>query len=221
MSSLHSARAAAVGVALAALTAWQVAAAVNANAATTSLFVSPTGADANAGTSASAPVRTLARAQQLVRARTGTMTGDLRVELAGGTYQLAEPLTMDARDSGTGGHNVIWTAAAGARPVISGGVPITGWKKGSGNVWSAPVPAGLNTRQLYVNGARAARARGAAPVTLTWTDTGYTASGGAMGGWRNRGDIEFVYTAGIGAWTEIRCSVGRIAGDGTVTMGQP
>src|SRR5581483_5142209 len=53
------------------------------------------------------------------------------------------------------------------------------------------------------------------------TPTGYTASGGAMSGWRNVGDIEFVYRGGLGAWTEIRCSVGRIASDGTVTMGQP
>src|SRR5436190_388337 len=81
---------------------------------------------------------------------------------------------------------------------------------------AAPVPAGLNTRQLYVNGVRATRARGAAPVTLTWTPTGYTASGSAMSKWRNAGDIEFVYQGGLGAWTEIRCSVGRIGSDGTV-----
>ena len=187
------------------------------------IFVSPSGNDANRGTSSAQPVRTLVRAQQLVRAMNQAMTGDLRVQLADGVYQLSAPLTLTAADSGTGGHDVVWAAAPGARPVVSGGVPITGWTRvdAARNLWSAPAPAGLNTRQLYVNGTRATRARGAAPVTLTWTETGYTASAGTMSTWRNKGDLEFVYVAGIGAWTEIRCSVGRIAGNGTITMGQP
>jgi hypothetical protein len=204
-----------------ALTGWAVGVRTVAEAAVqATIYVSPTGDDANTGSSPAQAVRTLSRAQTLVRVRNTAMTGDVHVELAGGTYQLAAPLALDAADSGTNGHHVVWTAAAGARPVISGGVPVTGWTK-NGNVWSAKVPAGLNTRQLYVNGTRATRARGAAPVSLTWTDTGYTASGGAMSTWRNVGDLEFVYTAGIGAWTEIRCSVGRIATNGTVQMGQP
>ena len=211
--------------ALAGLAAWQLIPLANAATAATAatVFVSPSGNDANAGTAKGAPVRTLARAQAVVRTLNQNMTGDVRVELAGGTYQLPAPLALTSRDSGTNGHNVVWTAASGARPVLSGGVPVTGWKQvdPARNLWSAPVPAGLNTRQLYVNGVRATRARGAAPVTLTWTPTGYTASGSAMSKWRNAGDIEFVYQGGLGAWTEIRCSVGRIGSDGTVTMGQP
>jgi len=216
---------ASVVAALAAVAAGQVAAggpvAHAATAAT--VFVSPSGNDANSGGAPAQAVRTLGRAQQLVRGLNQNMTGDVRVELADGTYRLAAPLQLDARDSGTGGFNVVWTAASGARPMLSGGVPVSGWKQvdAAKNVWSAPVPAGLNSRQLYVNGRRATRARGAAPVTLTWTPTGYTASGGAMSRWRNVGDIEFVYQGGLGAWTEIRCSVGRIAADGIITMGQP
>src|SRR6266498_3131131 len=81
------------------------------------VFVSPSGNDANPGTSGQ-PVRTLHLARDLV------------VSLADGTYQLTQPLTLDARDSGSGGHRIIWTAAPGARPVISGGTRITGWKRG-------------------------------------------------------------------------------------------
>ncbi len=212
----------AIGVAaLVAFVGWQVGTAHAATQAT--VYAAPTGNDASSGTSAAQPVRTLQRAQHLVRQRNQAMTGDIRVELADGTYQLSQPLTLTDADSGTNGHRVIWTAAVGARPVISGGVPISGWKQvdAGKNVWSAPAPAGLNTRQLYVNGTRATRARGAAPTALTWTDSGYTAGSPAMAGWRNPGDIEFVYTGGIGAWTEIRCSVGRIASTGTITMGQP
>jgi hypothetical protein len=219
--ALVTAAATALGATALAATALIVPAA---SAATmTTIYVSPSGDDADDGGSPATAVRTLPRAQALVRAVNQAMTGDVRVELATGVYRLSAPLRLDARDSGTGGHNVVWTAAAGARPVLSGGVPVTGWHQSDAarNIWSAPVPAGLNTRQLYVNGVRATRARGSAPVTLTWTSTGYTASGSAMASWRNPGDLEFVYRGGLGAWTEVRCSVASIAANGTVTMDQP
>jgi hypothetical protein len=142
-------------------------------ATTTTVYVSPSGDDTNPGTSASKPVRTLPRARDLVRGLNSAMTADITVSLAAGTYQLTQPLTLDARDSGSGGHSVVWTAAVGAHPVISGGTRITGWKK-SGNLWSAPVPASLATRQLYVNGVRAQRASGPLPVKVTTIDKGYT-----------------------------------------------
>src|SRR5438876_262779 len=85
--------------------------------------------------------------RSLVPSVNQNMTGDVRVQFAGGTYRLAAPLALDARDSGTNGHNVVWTAASGARPVLSGAVRVTGWTQvdPGRNVWSAPVPAGLNT----------------------------------------------------------------------------
>src|SRR5689334_14826901 len=75
-----------------------------AHAATaTDLYVSPSGDDANPGTSAGAPVRTLPRARDLVRALDQTDSGEVRVNLATGTYRLAAPLTLGAADSGTNG----------------------------------------------------------------------------------------------------------------------
>ncbi len=188
-------------------------------AAGATIYVSPSGDDANAGTSATQPVKTLQEARDLVRARTGGMTADITVSLADGTYQLSQPLTLDARDSGTGGHRVVWTAAAGARPVISGGTRITGWKK-SGAVWSAAVPAGLRTRQLYVDGVRAPRASGPLPVKVTTIAKGYTTDAPTMDNWRNPRDIEFVYNAGLGGWTEPRCPVAAISPT-EITMAQP
>ncbi|HTX22896.1 MAG TPA: hypothetical protein VMD27_13690 [Candidatus Aquilonibacter sp.] len=197
-----------------------------------SLYVSPTGDDANPGTQAK-PIRTLQHARDLVRDMDQNMSGDITVWLAGGTYRLTEPLTLDARDSGTRNHNVIYSAMPGQRPVISGGVQITGWKlvDAGKNLWSAPAPAVLeNTRQLYVNGVRAYRTQGRLPVKLTETKTGYIASSPVMAGWRNPSDIEFVYTGGnafwserswgLGAWTEPRCPVASIEGT-TITMAEP
>src|SRR5581483_10898798 len=151
----------------------------------------------------------------------------------GGTYRLSEPLVLDAQDSGNGGHNIIYAAVEGQKPIISGGVQVTGWKLADAkrNLWSAPAPAELqNTRQLYVNGVRAYRTQGRLPVKLTETKTGYTADSPVIANWKNPGDIEFVYTGGnaiwsekswgLGPWTEPRCPVEKI--DGTnIIMAQP
>src|SRR6266516_715712 len=218
--SVSPTRVAVIGAA--ALAAAALLVALPAGAATqATVYVSPGGNDANTGTSASQPVKTLQRARDIVRTLNQGMTGDLVVSLANGTYQLSQPLTLDAQDSGTGGHRVIWTAASGARPVISGGVPITGWTSGSGGIWSAPAPAGLRTRQLYVNGVRATRASGPLPTKITATTAkGYTTADATMDNWRNPKDIEFVYTAGLGGWTEPRCPVAAISPT-AISMAQP
>jgi hypothetical protein len=197
--------------------------ALPAHAATAvTFFVSPGGSDNNAGTSASAPFKTLTKAQSAVRAVDKSTSGPITVSLAGGVYRLSSTLTFTAADSGGGSAGTVWwKAASGAFPVVSGGVQITGWTKGSGNVWSAPAPASLDTRQLYVNGARAQRATGAIPVSVKQTSTGYTTSSGdPMAGWRNPSAIEFVYRGGLGLWTEPRCPVASITST-TITMAQP
>src|SRR6266446_1865963 len=91
------------------------------------LFVSPNGDDANPGTNPLRPLRTLEHTRDVVRTLGQNMTSNITVELLSGTYRLAQPLALDAEDSGTNGYQVVWTAAPGARPVISGGERITGW----------------------------------------------------------------------------------------------
>lgn len=92
-------------------------------------------------------------------------------------------------------------------------------------------PQGLtDTRQLYVDGVRAQRARGAVPVGLTQTATGYTASADTLAHWKRPSDAEFVYTSGealwnverngLGQWTEPRCRIAAAEGT-TITMVQP
>ena len=208
------------------------ASAAGSRAAGTTIYVSPHGDDSDSGTSLGQAVRTLARAQQVVRSLDGNMTGDITVELASGTYRLSQPLAFGAQDSGTNGYDVVWTAAPGARPVLSGATRITGWRLSdpAKDIWAAPAPAGLQTRQLYVDGVRADVASGPLPVKLTPTATGYTASSAVMDDWRNPSQVEFVYTGGegywslstggLGAWTEPRCPVASISGT-TITMAEP
>ena len=212
-----------LAVAAGALLATGAVLALPAHAATAvTFFVSPTGSDSNAGTSAGAPFRTLTKAQSAARAIDKSTSGPITISLAGGVYRLSSTLTFTAADSGGGTAGTVWwKAAAGQFPVISGGVRIAGWTKGSGSVWSAAAPTSLDTRQLYVNGKRAQRATGPIPVSVSQTSTGYTtASGDPMANWRNRSAIEFVYRGGLGLWTEPRCPVGSITST-TITMGQP
>jgi hypothetical protein len=190
------------------------------------VYVSPTGDDSNPGSQA-APVRTLQRAQALVQGLNQDMTADVTVVLEDGFYRMTSPLVLGPADSGTNGHNVIWTADSGARPVLAGSVQITGWKQVSSGspIWVAQAPAGLRTRQLYVDGTRAARAHGSLPNSLGGQNsTGYASGGTTMAGWRNpsgaRPQLEFVYRGGLGAWTEPRCPVAGFSGD-AVTMAQP
>jgi len=190
------------------------------------VYVSPNGSDGNPGTSA-APVRTIGKAQSLVRALDQDMSADVTVVLEDGFYRMSSPLTLTAADSGTNGHNVIWTADSGAHPVVAGSDQITGWKQMSSGspIWVAQAPAGLQTRQLYVNGSRATRATGALPASLTGQDsTGYSGGGSTMAAWRNpsgaKPQLEFVYRGGLGAWTEPRCPVASFSGS-AVVMAQP
>jgi hypothetical protein len=155
----------------------------------------------------------LPTARDVVRRRTPAMTEDLVVRLRGGRYELVAPLELDGlQDSGRGGHWVVWEAEPGEAPVLSGGRRIVGWEPfdASRNLWRAPVPAGLSTRQLYVNGERALRARGPwQPAGFTETATGYTAPDGTMAAWRNPTDVEVV---SLRYWKAFRCGVSSIVG---------
>eukprot|EP01045_Picozoa_sp_COSAG04_P019574 COSAG04_NODE_1915_length_5234_cov_2.563778_2_plen_139_part_01 len=76
----------------------------------------PCGADSHAGLTPDAPLETVQRARDLLRA---SSDAEKRVELAGGVYELNATLELTAADSGT-----VWAAAAGGGNVtLSGGEP--------------------------------------------------------------------------------------------------
>ncbi len=197
--------------------------------------VSPAGSDKNPGTEAE-PLKTIQRARDEVRKVNQKMTGNVEVILHSGTYQISEPLAFDHRDSGTGGHNVVYKATAGASPVVSGGRAINGWKADVDGHWKAD--CGEHFRQLYVDGHRAVRARSPetkAEKKTAWNDIGITTVPGmklfgengyrttdvAMADWRNPDDVEFCYYY---AWCHTRCKVESIVRDGShaiVRMVQP
>jgi hypothetical protein len=183
-------------------------------------YVAPNGSDDNPGSEAK-PFASLEKARQAVRAVNRPMTGDIVVVLRGGTYAIGQTLVFEAADSGSGGHNVIYQAAKGESPVISGGRRITGWQPDEKGRWKATAPIG-NFRQLYVGGKRATRAWGKAPKDLTFVgDDGYETAAVEMADWKNPGDIELCYLV---IWDHTRCKVQNIKRENNravITMLQP
>ncbi|HOJ21134.1 MAG TPA: right-handed parallel beta-helix repeat-containing protein [Armatimonadota bacterium] len=134
-------------------------------AAPIEFHVAPGGNDKAAGT-AKAPFRTLARARDAIRALKrgkGLPEGGARVILHGGVYRLEEPFTLGPEDSGTAKAPIIYMAAPGERPVISGGRIIRGLRRQADGSWSVTLPEAAGHRwvfrQLFINGRRYIHAR--------------------------------------------------------------
>ena len=164
---------------------------------------------------------TLEQAQVNARDRIPTMASDVDVELEGGVYQLSAPLELGPADSGRNGFRVVYEAAVGQQPVLSGGRAITGWTPvaGSPGMWKAAI--GFDTRQLYVDGARVPLSQGLpANTLLVQTPTGFLATSTVMDTWANPTNVAAVFTYGDGAWTQTSCNVASISGL-FITMAQP
>ena len=184
-------------------------------------YVSPNGSGTNF--SQALPGGLLA-AQNQIRALSTNMTGDLVVCLYGGIYQLTNgfKLREDAtnHDSGTGGCNILYKAYPGSVPVLSGGITVTNWSlyNSATNIWRTYVGTNINSRQLYVNGVRAIRARGPQnPSGFTSTASGFTTTDTSMQSWGNVTNIELMYRS---TWKQLRCPIASIAST-TITMQNP
>ncbi|HEY4459427.1 MAG TPA: right-handed parallel beta-helix repeat-containing protein [Pseudonocardiaceae bacterium] len=208
---------AATAVLLAGLTA----APASASASATVLHAAPDGTGARCSV---AQPCSLTSAQQLAR-----HGHDVTVLLANGTYRLDQPLRFGPADS-----EVSWAAAPGAHPVLSGGIRVSGWQQSSSGIWSANVPAGTNTRQVFVDGTPAPVAQ-ASTKSLGLDLSGWGASGfstsGATASWLSElaqrigtsdvSGVQFVWNpAPPTDWEESECPVAAI-GAGTVSMAQP
>ena len=114
------------------------------SAARADFYIDPVrGNDTNDGTTPQTAFRTIRKARDTIRAKklNRDMSKDLRVFLRDGRYQLDKTLYLDARDSGSNGHDVVYQAYKNETPVICGGRKVTGWKPVPGKPYFvAPVP---------------------------------------------------------------------------------
>ncbi len=184
-------------------------------------YVSPTGTGSSCS---SAEPCSITEAQLAVRSAAGAATSDLVVELADGVYPLAAPLVFTAADSAANGHTVAWQGATNAHPVLSGGQPIKGWTvSDSGkNIWKASAPGSFATRQLYVNGAIATRARSSSisRSQMSINNNGWTFSSSSLSYLNGLAQPQRAELNIIGSWTNRYSPIQSVANDG-VTMVQP
>lgn len=127
--------------------------------AAATVYVAPSGDDKAAGTEQK-PLATLTGARDAVRRlRKQGVTGAVEVLVKSGTYFMTQPLVLEPEDSGTATGLTTYRAAADGKVMLSGGVPISGWKKREANLWAAPAPVDLDFRLLRVGDRWATRAR--------------------------------------------------------------
>lgn len=134
--------------------------------AATELYVSPDGDDTNDG-SKDAPFATLYKARDMVRTLNESMSDDIIVYLRGhvrdGYHYLDSTLTFDERDGGRNGHSVIFQGYTGEQPIVSGGIPVTGWEAVAGTTptqYKAHLDHDKKIRHMFVNYTPAYRSRG-------------------------------------------------------------
>ena len=139
------------------------------------IYVSLQGNDKNPGTK-EAPFNTLNRAikqaREWRRLNRPEVAGGIYIRLEEGVYAQRNSLFLRSEDSGTPDSPTVICAVDGAHPVISGGVAVTGWKRGCNHpaipeklkqkIWSAEAPLignrRVETRQMWVNGHKVQRA---------------------------------------------------------------
>lgn len=139
------------------------------------VWVSPDGNDSNSG-SASSPVKTLKKAQEKARAMKNE-SANVTVNLKEGVYRLNETLAFDSQDTPKEGFSVTYQAAEGAKASLYGSTQIENWLlcDPAKNIYCASAK-GLNSRQLYVDGVRATRARTADYPGGFWPSYQYDSS---------------------------------------------
>ena len=124
------------------------------------IWVSPAGNDTNPGTP-DAPMATLSaalrKARELRRIKDPSVDHGIHIILKGGEYPLSEPIFVRPEDSGTDESPTIIEAAPGEQPILSGALPVQGWKRSKGNLWEADLS--MPIRQLWIDGVKAVRAR--------------------------------------------------------------
>jgi hypothetical protein len=210
---------------------WAAMAAACLAASAADVHVSPAGDDAADG-SAGKPVATLRRALDRVREIRGADRDrgmPVVIEVADGRYELPAPIVVTPEDSGTEAAPTVVRAAAGARPVFSGGRSIRGWRvSGAGDQarWNVDLPevkAGTwNFCQLFVNDGR--RFRPILPASGWHTIAGTLDPSPAAAGkghdrfvfsgddlrsdWANLDDVEVV---AVHRWTMSRLPIAKIA----------
>ena len=120
-------------------------------------------------------------------------------------------------DSADTGQKIRWCKYPGDPDyILEGGSPITGWTLHDSelNIWVADTPAGENSRQFYVNGTKARRARYGGGLTISRSIYGgsqYSCTDGSFPVLARPQDCEFIFEDEEGGgWREFRLMVATV-----------
>lgn len=171
-------------------------------------YVSPEGNDNFPGT-IEKPFATVFKAQNVIRKLNKKMHGDIIVYLRGGEYILKSSIQLSNEDSGTNGHKIIYQAYKNEKPIFTGGLRVNNWKLFDKrlNIYRAKIYGLKDTRQLFINGTRATRAR--SENAIGWIDSkdGYSCPS-YVEKWNNISDVEVVYQV---AWRSLRGPISSVS----------
>ena len=190
------------------------------------IFVDPDNGNDDMDGTAQKPLRSIAAAQKLIRQTTPSMNNHIFVFLKAGEHYLDSPIAMTPQDSGNNGYRIVYTSYGDGQASITAGKHISGFEPYDEklNIYRTYVGMGVDSRQLFVNGIRAVRARSKGGLSDCTTDggaVGHTTTDTFLADYQHISDLEMVYYQN---WTNPRCGVASISvedGVATLVMDQP
>lgn len=158
-----------------------------------------------------APYASMDEARQAVQGLNDNMTGDIVVYFDDGEYLLDSTVAFNQEDSASNGYKIIYKAVDPGKAVITSGLQVTGWEDANDADRPGLLAADAdieNTRQFYVDGEMAVRAKGKIKGEMvrsgektTYTTyngnhdayTGFRCANTDILNWRNPENIEFIW----------------------------
>lgn len=158
-----------------------------------------------------APVKSVEKAKQLVRKYNNNMQNHIFVVFCGDAYYVQDTIKFDQEDSGTNGYNVIYTSYDRDNMTSVhmgkqfGGFSLYNEEK---NIYRTYVGTDVRTRQCFIDGVRAIRARSEGTAGLKnavyQSDYGLTTTDTSIASYKNLQDVELVYYED---WTQPRITI--------------
>lgn len=178
------------------------------------VYVDPTTKNSTGDGTARNPYKTVEDAKNRVREMLPDAQDDIHVMLRGGTYDIKSPLRFGSEDC-SDTVSVIYSACRNEKVVFSGGTKVRGFElyDSSKNIYRVWLGSGLKSRQFFVNGVRAVRARSGAGLQdgEYLGESGLATSDTSFLQYKNISDLEMVFYS---LWTNPRCQVASVRESG-------
>lgn len=192
----------------------------------TFIYVDPVnGNSANAGTF-DAPVATITQARIKARNIIKSAETDVYVVFYPGEYKISKTLKFNAQDFSENVNLIYTSLYKSDKAIFTGGTDVTDFQlyDEAKGIYRAYVGEGVQSRQLFVNGVRAVKARSVGPLSgpevvkaEDGTPLGIKTTYTRLKDYKRVDDLELVFYE---QWTNPRCQVSSITdnGDGTITL---